>query len=521
MPASFKLSTINASAILSVTVLTVLGVWLKTRRKVKLPLPPSPPGDPILRHLRYIPAEGPEDQFAEWSKEYGDVMLVRVLNRKMIILNSAEAAIDLLERRSWNYSDRPDFPIFKILDWVPSLTFLPYGKQFQKHRRLFKQYFGKAKVINYSPIQTREARRLALNLLANPSDRETHLHQFATAIVVRIAFGHDILSADDPYAKITGSNSYILHHCGPPGGTPVDLFPFLQYFPSWFPGAFFAGRAREFRAFSRDIFDYPIVDVQQQMANGTAKPSFLSYHLERLHREENETPEELEDVKGAAGTIYGAATDTTWSSLSVLILAMTLYPEVQQRVHQELDELLEGSRLPEIEDRRTLPYLECALKETLRCFITHLRAGVPHRVMEDDVYKGMFIPKGSLVFANMRGISMNDAVHHEPQRFNPSRYLPKSQGGLGEPDPAAFGFGRRICPGRYLADTSLWLAMATILSLYEIRKVKGPDGKEITPTIALISGLTSHPKPYQCEMHLRNEKARKLLEQIRVELMSE
>lgn len=44
----------------------------------------------------------------------GDVMLLRVLNRKMIILNSVEAATDLMEKRSWNYSDRPGFPIFKL-----------------------------------------------------------------------------------------------------------------------------------------------------------------------------------------------------------------------------------------------------------------------------------------------------------------------------------------------------------------------------------------------------------------------
>jgi len=41
-------------------------------------------------------------------------MLLRVLNRKMIILNSVEAATDLMEKRSWNYSDRPGFPIFKL-----------------------------------------------------------------------------------------------------------------------------------------------------------------------------------------------------------------------------------------------------------------------------------------------------------------------------------------------------------------------------------------------------------------------
>lgn len=149
-------------------------------------------------------------------------------------------------------------------------------------------------------------------------------------------------------------------------------------------------------------------------------------------------------------------------------------------------------------------------------------SGIPHRVIEDDVYKGMFIPKGSLIFANTRGIAMNEATYHDPSSFKPSRYLPKSKGGQEEPLPLAqFGFGRRICPGRHLADVSLWLALATILSLFDVKKAKGDDGQEIIPKIELNSGLTSHPKPYECLVQLRNEQARDLVSQVRLELSVE
>ncbi len=52
------------------SVLAALAVWFKSRRR-SLPLPPGPPGDPIIGHLRYIPAEAPAETFAEWSKTYG------------------------------------------------------------------------------------------------------------------------------------------------------------------------------------------------------------------------------------------------------------------------------------------------------------------------------------------------------------------------------------------------------------------------------------------------------------------
>lgn len=51
---------------------------------------------------------------------------------------------------------------------------------------------------------------------------------FATSIVLHIAYGHEILSEDDPYVQITADSSYAITHCGPPGGTPVDLFPICR-----------------------------------------------------------------------------------------------------------------------------------------------------------------------------------------------------------------------------------------------------------------------------------------------------
>jgi len=173
-------------------------------------LPPGPPADPFIGHLRYIPSENPEDKFSEWSKQYGmywgfktatasnwaclagDVMLLHVFNRKMIILNSVEAAVDLMEKRSSNYSDRPNFPIFQLyafsdnstlgltliwylshnrMGWGRSLSFSGYGKTFRKHRRLYQQHFSSQKAVQYQHTQLREARRLAFNLLEKGADK--------------------------------------------------------------------------------------------------------------------------------------------------------------------------------------------------------------------------------------------------------------------------------------------------------------------------------------------------------------
>ncbi len=133
------------------------------------------------------------------------------------------------------------------------------------------------------------------------------------------------------------------------------------------------------------------------------------------------------------------------------ILHLILYPKVQQKVKEEIDALTKGERLPTFEDREDLPYLEYVIEETTRV-VPLSPLGVPHASLEDDIYKGMLIPKGSVVYANTQAITHDERVYSDPDVFNPDRYIPKEKSGLGEALPEGpFGFGRRGCPGRHLA----------------------------------------------------------------------
>jgi hypothetical protein len=81
--------------------------------------------------------------------------------------------------------------------------------------------------------------------------------------------------------------------------------------------------------------------------------------------------------------------------------------------------------------------------------------------------------------------------------FKPERFL-GLEGRDPEPDPhtLSFGFGRRICPGRVLADTSVYLTIAQSLAVFNISKAV-ENGKDIDPTIHFQPGIISHPAPYK------------------------
>lgn len=123
------------------------------------------------------------------GKVYGEVLHLNILGRSPVILNSVQAAVDLLDKRSHDYSDRPQFPIFEIGGIAGTLAFAN-GQEFRLQREMIQQYFTKEKRKDHRPIQMREAHVPVVKLLSKPEDRMDSLPRFATAIIIDIGYGH-------------------------------------------------------------------------------------------------------------------------------------------------------------------------------------------------------------------------------------------------------------------------------------------------------------------------------------------
>lgn len=111
-------------------------------------------------------------------------------------------------------------------------------------------------------------------------------------------------------------------------------------------------------------------------------------------------------------------------------------------------------------------------------------------------------------------MTRDESVYADPWHFDPDRYLPCEEGGRGELLPSAhFGFGRRICPGRFLGEASVFIAIATMLHALTIHKAKDEQGNEITVdprTAVYTTGLASHPETVLCNMLPTSEHSKRL-----------
>ncbi|KAH9832690.1 Cytochrome-P450 monooxygenase [Teratosphaeria destructans] len=330
------------------------------------------------------------------------------------------------------------------MGWQATLTFLRWGPKFKLHRRVLQRAFSQSNCVHYRELQTKEAHTLLRGILASPSNWETILRRFATAIVMGIGFGVDIHSDDDPYIKIATDASYALGHGGAPAGTPVDFFPLLRWLPDMICSSRSLRFARDWRWSIRKIHDAPFAAATKQTASETDSISFIHGLLRQQEAGGDQDAQAftLEDIKGAAGAVFAAGQDTTWSTLVVFILNMVLHPEIQQKAQGIIDQVVGIERLPTFEDRPKLQYIDYIVQETLRWGPVS-PIGVPHRSLQDDEYNGMFIPAGSYVYANARAMTHDERTYHNPDQFCPDRFAPTSEGGAGEPFPVGqFGFGR-------------------------------------------------------------------------------
>ena len=161
------------------------------------------------------------------------------------------------------------------------------------------------------------------------------------------------------------------------------------------------------------------------------------------------------------------------------MFAMLAYPETQARAHVELDSVVGRSRLPTFADLPHLPYIRAMVKETLR-WRPISPSGPPHQTTEDDWYEGMFIPKGTVLIPNMWHMNRDPEIFGKnPEHFDPARYLDASGNiapEIKERGHFTYGFGRRICVGRHMANNTLFINIAVLLWAAEIGRKKGASG---------------------------------------------
>ncbi|KLO07635.1 cytochrome P450 [Schizopora paradoxa] len=462
--------------------------WITSllQRKVH---PPGPKGYPVVGNLFDLMVPEWWRNTVMWGSQYGDVVFLRSLGQPMIMVNSYDVAVDLFEKRSMNYSDRPtSVMVNELQQWDWMLSSLSYGEQLKKLRGPVQKFFESSNIQHYEDMQKNETQKLLRSLLRSPENYSQHLKTSLASSIMMVTFGHEIDSFDDLLVTLARMASDHVEMAMQQGLFLVDVIPWLKHLPKWFPGAGFQVIAENGAKLSHDLRYVPYRYAKDKVLTGSATRSFTSQQMEDCSRLSGKLTEDDEAVISATtGICYGAGASTTMSALMFFLLALTLHPDVQKRAQDEIDQVVGDSRLPELSDRPRLPYCSALLKEVHRwCPILPL--GVAHATREADTYEGYYIPAKTIVIPNCWAMLMDPNEYPDPDAFKPERFLPDDgQRMPRDPTKIAFGFGRRVCPGKPLAENTIFLAATHILTVFNVSKATSEDGSVIEPIVKIHS----------------------------------
>ncbi|KAG0708159.1 cytochrome P450 [Suillus ampliporus] len=435
----------------------------------------------------------------------GDIVYSHVLGQHIVIISSIQVARELLDKRSAIYSGRPVLRANEEFGGSFNTTFLPYGDTLRHRRKLFHQACGAEASVDYHDLFLRNAYPLVSSLLSAPHKMEKYIETYSASLIMAATYGYETLSEGDPMVgRLRDGIEIGKRVVAPERALLLMAFPFLEYLPSWFPGAADRCLASFCRTRARQILDEPFeigkerfvrssdlcVDVltgRRYRRTQDDPPSIVAKFLSGSDM----SPAREEFMKGVALSGFAGGTEMRCN-------AMLLHPDVQSRGLAEINGVC-GDKAPSFEHRPSLPYIEAICREVLRWHPV-APLGLPHVTSQDNVYEGYLIPKGSLVMVNGWALSRDERVYPDASRFDPQRHL-TSEGKLKDDSLAGhfgFGFGRRICPGRYFAELSLWAAMVSMLSTIRITKAKDSEGIDIPVIPEYTTGLIVQPKPFAC-----------------------
>ncbi|KAF8965481.1 putative monooxygenase [Flammula alnicola] len=475
-------------------------------------LPPGPRCLPVVGNAHQIPTERPWLVLSEWKKIYGDIIHLNVFGRSLVVVNSAKIAKDLLDKRSSIYSDRPHMVMAgELVGANQSFVLQPYDDYCRKQRRLIAQGFSPSMIPGYYPLQEKEAAVLVSNLLEDSASLVSEIQLRIGTIITRVTYGYYVHSAEDPILATPLAAVAIFSQTSTPGKFLVDFIPALKYLPRWMPGSGFLKAAEEWRQVICDAAWTPYEFCKKNLETGKSlMPNLCGGIIQEAGGKLSK--DEEHSLVWTAITVMAGGSETTISSTLSFLRAMILYPRVQAKAQAELDAVISKDRLPSINDKSNLPYLRSIMMEVFRCGPA-LPLGIPHALTQDDIYEGFHLPKGALILPNVWHMLHDPEVFPNPEKFYPERFN-GSDSEMAKVTDLLFGFGRRVCPGQYFAQGTLFAIIATTLATCDILPGLDENGKEVMPTSEYTPGTITFPEPFSLRLKLRSAQAAALLAEV-------
>lgn len=511
------MDTISArpvSAGIAVAVVSASVLYLATPRKTK-DSAKKPLKIPLIGDLHSSPIDKPLLNWDAWAEKNGPLATPKLFGIvPIVVINTSEAATELLGKRSQWYSNRPPSVTMELITNAKpgqsKFTLMhDYDDHLKLHHRLLSVTLNDAP--RYQPIMELETNQLLKDCLALVSQKDGHvitgddiypfLERTQSSVILSIHYGLRCPTPDLPVLhEVIDTQKQVTHLAANPG--LPDFIPVLRYLPRFMnPWQRSADKLyqQQLELYMR-LFNH---GKDTEGWNGTKH----AVELAEKYRD-NDRVTDIDLAFTLATSIQGGM-ETSPRQILWLFVAGLVFPGWWARAQAVLDEVVGRDRLPRFADRARLAYTEAVVDELFRW--RPIAAGsIPRRAERADEWRGVRVAAGATVFANAWAIGRDrdafDPALGDLQDFVPERWLAYTGEGRAHADAKlrtslplpVFGQGRRMCLGKKVALDGTFMQVTRLLWAFDVEPVE-----EVDPWSMEVVGFMTLPKEFRFRLKPR------------------
>ncbi|XP_067317340.1 cytochrome P450 2G1-like [Anolis sagrei] len=469
--------------------------FLSFKRKIsnKGRLPPGPTPLPLIGNFLQIKSSETLKSLVKLSEKYGPVFTVYFGMRPAVILCGHDAVKEALVDKAEEFSGRKT-------NLTLETTFQGYGEAFSNGERWKKlrrftlcvlRDFGMGKRTIEERIQE-EAQFLLEDFRQTkekPFDVTFFLSRAVSNVICSIVFGNRFDYEDKDFQNLVEIVNSSFREISTAQAQFYDLYDsFMKYFPG--------PQTRNYKLLKViRLFICKRTKQNQETLDLNVPRDFIDSFLIQMEKEKDNPSTEfyLRNLECTVLNLFLAGTETVSSTLRYGFLLLLKYPEVQVKVHEEIDRVIGPNCIPNMADRNRMPYTDAVIHEVQRCSDL-IPMNLIHVVTRDTEFRGYLIPKGTEVHPLLSTVLHDPTKFKTPHVFNPENFL--DENGCFKKNDAfiPFSSGKRVCLGETLARMELFLFFTTILQSFHLKSIIPPEDIDITPR---ENGFAKIPPLYQ------------------------
>jgi cytochrome P450 len=421
-----------------------------------VPLSVAAPGprQSILGSLAYLPGRDPLAFFSKLARTYGDIVSYRMGGEQMFFVNDPQHVKDILVTHNKSFMKGRGLQRAKRILGEGLLT--SEGAIHLRQRRLMQPAFHRDRIAAYGTAMVAHAERMRSAWVDGRTlDIAGEMNRLTLSIVGKTLFDADVESqATEVGEALTGvMGTFWMMML--PFADVIDRLPVPKL-----------RRARLARVRLDAIIYRMIAD---RRASGRDHGDLLSMLLAAQDEDDGGVMTD-QQVRDEAMTIFLAGHETTANALTWLWYLLSGAPDVEAKLHEEVDRVLQG-RLPALADVPSLPYLERVVTESMRLYPPAWIIG--RRALTDYRLGAYVVPARSIIIMSPYVTQRDPRYYADAERFVPDRWTPEFRAGLPKFAYFPFGGGPRQCIGESFAWMELILLVATIAQQWQLRLVPG------------------------------------------------